>query len=152
PERPSLADRVLRPGDPLPLRLPRGHRAILRHRGRNHAVLLERDGVVLLAWWPTPDSTPGLLPLYLEEDVTAPASAGSVLGLAQASRESSSPASSRPDRRDALSGRLHLLNGEEHEEIRREQRPVGIGAHLEENRRAGGLARGHPQQDAHAHQ
>ena len=42
--------------------------------------------------------------------------------------------------------------GGEHEEVRREPRPVGIGAHLETNRRTRGLARGNPQQNAQAHQ
>src|SRR5207245_11386214 len=40
----------------------------------------------------------------------------------------------------------------EHEKVGREPRPVGIGAHLEKNRRTGGLARGNPQQNAQAHQ
>ena len=34
----------------------------------------------------------------------------------------------------------------------REPRPVGIGAHLEKNRRTRGLARENPQQNAQAHQ
>src|SRR5881296_2900880 len=45
---------------------------------------------------------------------------------------------------------LELLGGE-HEKVGREPRPVGIGAHLEKNRRARGLARGNPPQDAQAH-
>src|SRR5437867_3148080 len=40
----------------------------------------------------------------------------------------------------------------EHEKVGREPRPVGIGAHLEKNRRTRGLARGNPQQNAQAHQ
>src|SRR3989454_4981287 len=46
---------------------------------------------------------------------------------------------------------LELLGGE-HERVAREPRPVGIGAHLEKNRRTRGLARGNPQQNAQAHQ
>src|SRR6202790_837126 len=46
---------------------------------------------------------------------------------------------------------LDLLGGE-HEKVGREPRPVGIGAHLEKNRRTRGLARGNPQQNAQAHQ
>src|SRR3984893_405549 len=38
------------------------------------------------------------------------------------------------------------------EQVRREPRPVGIGANLEKNRRTRGLARGNPQQNAQAHQ
>src|SRR6202030_3292895 len=38
------------------------------------------------------------------------------------------------------------------EKLGREPRPVGIGAHLEKNRRTRGLARGNPQQNAQAHQ
>src|SRR2546425_10282169 len=44
------------------------------------------------------------------------------------------------------------LVGWEHEKVGREQRPVGIGAHLEKNRRTRRLARGNPQQNAQAHQ
>src|SRR5881296_1344136 len=46
---------------------------------------------------------------------------------------------------------LELL-GCEHEKVEREPRRVGIGAHLEKNRRTRGLARGNPQQNAQAHQ
>src|SRR5437667_8924454 len=46
---------------------------------------------------------------------------------------------------------LELL-GREHEKVGREPRPVGIGAHLEKNRRTRGLARGSPRQNAQAHQ
>src|SRR5881296_2072564 len=46
---------------------------------------------------------------------------------------------------------LELLGGE-HEKVGREPRPVGIGAHLEKNRRTRGLARGNPRQNAQAHQ
>src|ERR1700681_4546457 len=42
---------------------------------------------------------------------------------------------------------------EEHEsKVGREPRPVGIGAHLEKNRRTRGLARGNPRQNAQTHQ
>src|SRR5437870_4652172 len=44
------------------------------------------------------------------------------------------------------------LVGWEHEKVGREPRPVGIGAHLEKNRRTRGLARRNPQQNAQAHQ
>src|SRR2546425_4697928 len=44
------------------------------------------------------------------------------------------------------------LVGWEYEKVGRERRPVGIGAHLEKNRRTRGLARGNPQQNAQAHQ
>ena len=53
-------------------------------------------------------------------------------------------------RRDRIIN-LELL-GREHERVGREPRPVGIRAHLEKNRRTRGLARGNPQQNAHAHQ
>src|SRR5439155_11209302 len=42
--------------------------------------------------------------------------------------------------------------GAKHEKVGREPRPVGIGAHLEKNRRTRGLARANPQQNAQAHQ
>src|SRR5882672_5891221 len=45
-----------------------------------------------------------------------------------------------------------LRTGGKHEKVGREPRPVGIGAHLEQNRRTRGLARGNPQQNAQAHQ
>src|SRR5712692_1548289 len=52
-----------------------------------------------------------------------------------------------------LANEIYLeLLGREHEKVGREPRPVGIGAHLEKNRRTRGLARGHPQQNAQAHQ
>src|SRR5271169_1911505 len=44
------------------------------------------------------------------------------------------------------------LRGGEYEKVGREPRPVGIGAHLEKNRRTRGLARGNAQQNAQAHQ
>src|SRR5712691_7592830 len=46
----------------------------------------------------------------------------------------------------------YIWNFGEHEKVGREPRPVGIGAHLEKNRRTRGLARGNPQQNAQAHQ
>ena len=42
--------------------------------------------------------------------------------------------------------------GWQYEKVGREPRPIGIGAHLERNRRARGLARENPQQNAQAHQ
>src|SRR5712692_4645084 len=48
--------------------------------------------------------------------------------------------------------RTNELLGGKHEKVGREPRPVGIGAHLEKNRRTRGLARGNPQQNAQAHQ
>jgi hypothetical protein len=46
-----------------------------------------------------------------------------------------------------LANEIYLeLPGREHEKVEREPRPVGIGAHLEKNRRTRGLARGNPQQ------
>src|SRR4030095_15121893 len=39
----------------------------------------------------------------------------------------------------------------EHEKVGHEPRPVGIGAHLAKNRRARGLARGHPRQNEEGH-
>src|SRR2546425_13163509 len=44
------------------------------------------------------------------------------------------------------------LVGWEHEKVGREPGQVGIGAHLEKNRRTRGLARGNPEQNAQAHQ
>src|SRR5258706_3520714 len=50
-------------------------------------------------------------------------------------------------------GVTHLdLLGWDHEKVGREPRPAGIGAHLEKNRRARGLARENPRQNAQAHQ
>src|SRR5207245_3692821 len=52
-----------------------------------------------------------------------------------------------------LANEIYLeLLGWEHEKVGGEPRPVGIGAHLEKNRRTRGLARGNPQQNAKAHQ
>src|SRR5712692_3573172 len=52
-----------------------------------------------------------------------------------------------------LANEIYLeLLGREHEKVGREPRPVGIGAHLEKNRRTRGLARGNPQQNAQADQ
>jgi hypothetical protein len=45
---------------------------------------------------------------------------------------------------------LGLLGGK-HEKTGRGPKPVGIGAHLEKDRRTRGLARGNPRQDAQAH-
>src|SRR3989441_1805665 len=44
------------------------------------------------------------------------------------------------------------LVGWEHEKVGREPGQVGIGAHLEKNRRTRRLARGNPEQNAQAHQ
>src|SRR5687767_8365051 len=56
-------------------------------------------------------------------------------------------------RNELFSGSLGWAGapGGPHEEVRRGRRPVGIGAHFETNRRARGLARRNPQQDAHAY-
>src|SRR5204863_7227813 len=114
-----------------------------RAQGRAEGIHVSGAGALVdderHAGWSAAPSRAGGAPL---RDAAA---LGPALGAARPSRAGVAGANGVEDKRLRFHGLREAVN--EHEKVGREPRPVGIGAHLEKNRRTRGLARGNPQQN-----